>query len=274
MAFTLTHPKEDQHGNPKENIFLAFDEKGAFLGHSYVYPNKIHQQIDAYPYLIYMDVQMVDTIDACTKEQVHQALFDRTFNRALTLREQEMHLKARIYTGFEPNDSLLNFYTKNGFREDYIIKMEATINNCITCTLPPNITAVPMPLTEEALKIYENHYNSIFVSPLNCEAFKDMQQKKGFESTQFYFDGNHCGSCVVFQKDGIGYIDTLFLFPKYRNQGIAKIMLQYVFSHFIQSHVFSIQLDVWALNQPAVSLYESFGFKEISKTMMFPGISL
>ncbi len=78
----------------------------------------------------------------------------------------------------------------------------------------------------------------------------------------------------VFEKDGLGYIETLYVLPDVRGKGISKIIVKYIFDYFLINGLNKTKLEVWELNKRAVKLYKSFGYQEVEKSFMFPGITL
>ncbi|MBK1812269.1 GNAT family N-acetyltransferase [Clostridium sp. YIM B02505] len=272
MGIEIKNPMEDQYGNSKDNIFIAFKDDGNYLGSSYVYPNTNHRQIEEIPYLIFMDINLAENMDKSLEAEVKQLLFDKVFLRAKELREERPDLNARIYSGFQYNMENMNFYIKNGFEEDYSIIMEASIDDGFKYTLPKEVEIVDVNLeVEEELVDYKKMYDEIFISPVDMDGFIEQSKRACFKSLYFLVQGKRCGGCTIFQDDTFGYIETIYVLPEARGKGIAKVILNYIFNYFLVNGLSQTKLEVWELNKPAVSLYKSFGFNEIEKNLMFPG---
>jgi hypothetical protein len=139
MGIEIKNPVEDQYGNSKNNIFLAFSDDGSYLGSSYVYPNMNHCQIEEIPYLIFIGINLEEKMDKLLKDKVKQELFDKVFFRANEIRKERPDLNARIYSGFEYDKDNMNFYVKNGFDEDYSIIMKTNIKEDFKYELPKGI---------------------------------------------------------------------------------------------------------------------------------------
>lgn len=275
MNIEIKNPTKNQYGNNKDNIFLAFSDDGSYLGSSYVYPNMNHYQIEEIPYLIFIDINLEENMDKLLKDKVKQELFDKVFLRANEIRKERPDLNARIYSGFEYNMDNMEFYIRNGFEEDYSIIMEANINEDFKYTLPEEVEVVQMNLeVEEELIEYRQMYDEIFISPLDTEALIEQSKEKCFKSLYFFVHGKRCGGCTIFQNDGLGYIETIYVLPEVRGKGISKIIINYVFNYFLINGINKTKLEVWELNKPAVRLYKSFGYQEVEKNLMFPGINL
>lgn len=275
MKIEIKNPTENQYGNSSKNIFLAFSDDGNYLGSSYVYPNMNHLQIQEIPYLIFIDINLEENVDKALKDKVKQELFDKVFFRANEIRKERPDLNARIYSGFEYSIDSMEFYIKNGFEEDYSIIMEANINEDFKYTLPKDVEVVQINLqVEEELIEYRHIYDEIFISPLDTDALIEKSKDKCFKSLYFLVNGKRCGGCTILKNDDVGYIETIYVLPEVRGRGISKIILNYVFNYFLVNGINKTKLEVWELNRFAVRLYKSFGYQEVEKSLMFPGISL
>jgi len=273
MNIEIKNPEEEQYG--KENIFLAFSDRGNYLGSAYAYPNTNHHQIHETPYLIFIDINIESNIDKVLKDEVKQKLFDKTFLRAKELRMKRPDLKARIYSGFEYNKEKLNFYIKNGFEEDYSIIMESDIKEDFKYILPEGIEVTDINLnSQKELMEYRAMYDEIFVSPLDIDSLVEQSRQDHFKNLYFLIDSKIQGGCTIFEKDGFGYVETLYVLSEAREKGISKIIVNYIFDYFLSKNLNKTKLEVWELNKRAVNLYKSFGYNEVKKNLMFPGITL
>jgi ribosomal protein S18 acetylase RimI-like enzyme len=275
MEIEIKNPKEDQYGNSKENIFLAFGDNGSYLGSAYTYPNINYHQTYETPYLIFIDIDIEFNMEELLKDEVKQKLFDKVFIRAKELRMESPDLKARIYSGFEYNDEKLDFYIKNGFDENYSIIMEADIKEDFKYTLSEGIEVTEINLnSQKELMEYSAIYDEIFISPLDIDALLEQSKQKHFKNLYFLADGKIQGGCTIFEKDSFGYIETLYVLSEARGKGTSKIIVNYIFDYFLSKNLNKVRLEVWELNKCAINLYKSFGYNEVKKNLMFPGITL
>lgn len=276
MNIDIINPAEDQYGNSKNNIFIAFGADGGYLGNAYVFPGDInHRQIEEVPYLIYMSINVEDHVGEGLKKEVKQELFDKVFGRAKEIRMEKPDLIARIYAGFEYDEANMEFYVENGFHEDYSILMEATIEDDFTYKLPKGMEVIEIDVGEhKELNDYNDMYDAIFISPLDTGALAEQSKRNCFKNLYFSVDGRRCGGCTIFEKDGLGYIETMYVLPDARGKGISKTIMSYIFDYFLANGLNKTKLEVWELNRRALKLYESFGYKEAEKCYMFPGITL
>lgn len=58
-------------------------------------------------------------------------------------------------------------------------------------------------------------------------------------------------------------IYTFVVHPKYFNQGIGKVLIDFAYECAIKNNVEALRLDVYEGNLPAIKLYEKCGFKYI-----------
>ena len=275
MNFQIHNPREDQYGNSKDNIFIAFDTSGNYLGSAYAYPSINHYQTYETPYIIFIDVNVESNEDKLLYKEVRQKLFDRVHSRAKELRMKRKDLKARIYSGFEYDEDKLNFYINNGFNEDYSIIMETQIIEDFEFALPKNMSVVDLEVdSEKSIMEYKTIYDEIFVTPLDIDNLRDQAKLMHFKNLYFLIDGKPIGGCTIFQKNGLGYIETVYVLPEAMGKGISKIIVNYIFQYFLSVGLKRTSLEVWQSNKRAVELYKSFGYKEVQRNLMFPGIFL
>ncbi|QAA33131.1 GNAT family N-acetyltransferase [Clostridium manihotivorum] len=275
MIINISNAQEDQYGNSKENIFIALSDEYNYLGSAYAYPSINFHQIYDTPYLIFLSINIEDKLDKTTADEVKQELFDKVLFRAKELRNIRPDLRARIYSGFEYDIDNLQFYIKNGFEEDYSIIMEAEIAKDFSYSLPKGIMVKELKLSsEKELEEYKTLYDEIFITPLDLESYQEQKQRRYFKNLEFFKDEVLVGGCTIFQKHGVGYIETLYVLPEARGKGISKYIMNYIFDYFISKGLYKSRLEVWQLNKKAVKLYEGFGYKEIKKKLMFPGITV
>ena len=65
----------------------------------------------------------------------------------------------------------------------------------------------------------------------------------------------------------VGWISDLYVKKEHRNQGHAALLMKLAL-HAFKKHGFSdVRLNVYAHNEKAIKLYESLGFKDVSKFM-------
>lgn len=248
MNIEVCRAKEDNYGNSKENIFIAYDDRQNYLGSSYVYPTINVHQTNETPYLLFIGIEVVEKIEQSLASEVKQRLFDAVLQRAKVLREERNDLKCRIYTGFQYDEKKLAFYLKNGFEEDYSIFMENTILESTYASLTKNFQVEEYSVvSKENLASFKEKYDEIFVSPLGSEGFAAAQENdKSFKNFYFYLDGQLVGECSVREENECGWIEILYVLQEKRGLGISKGIMSYIHQYFLEKGIHKVKLEVWA----------------------------
>ncbi len=71
------------------------------------------------------------------------------------------------------------------------------------------------------------------------------------------------GYVISFRRRDIGYISVLAVIPAYRRRGIAQALIWAATDYLHALNIASIQVDAFTDSIPAVSLYETVGFRVI-----------
>ena len=113
---------------------------------------------------------------------------------------------------------------------------------------------------------------------LHCELSSDF--RKHFESFSFSErveqllrkehltvflaknDGNSIGYCVVTKDHEIGELDSIYVKPEFRGQGIGRILMSKSLEWVTNMNCESIKVDVVDGNCSALRFYEKYGFKK------------
>ena len=272
MGIIIRQENEDKYGNAKENIFHAFDDKEQYIGTGYVYPTINKHQTNETPYLLFVEINVGEHPQA---KEARQLLFEAVMKRANELRKEKQELKCRIYAGFEWNQEKMDFYLSNGYEEDYSIVMEAELAKNEMETLSSNVKIEEFSVfNKEDFESYKKEYDEYFVTPLDEGFVEEQMEDATFKNFRFYLEGQMVGAFSVKLEDQCGWIETLYVKENFRGRGIAKMMMHTIHQYFVEKGMTKAKLEVWELNTRAVNLYKSFGYKEIQKNCMFPGITV
>lgn len=274
MQYLIKNPKQDMNGNIKENIFIAYDEQGNILGNAYLYPVVNHYQTYATPHMIYFDVHIGIENENLCKDSLQSAFYDAIMARALSIKNDRKDLKTRLYTGCINDTYKLNCLKEMGFDDDCTLIMAADINSDVHENLKSVQTKTIELEVDKSFKDYEKDYNELFIRPLSIEMIQELQSSDYFSCKEVIVDKKSIGSYTVYIDDGLGYIETLFVHPAYIGQGHSKIVLESAMADLQSQGIKKVELEVWKSNERARHLYEGYGFKEIAKNIMFPGIDL
>ena len=91
---------------------------------------------------------------------------------------------------------------------------------------------------------------------------------KNTTSIAAYHDGEIVGICVIVKNPRlkmmhIAHLNSMYVKPNYRRNGISKGLLDYSFDFLQGSDVEILHLSVVEHNENAIALYKKVGFKEI-----------
>lgn len=274
MKYNIKNPKDDHHDNPKENIFIAYDEIGNPIGNAYTYPVVNHYQTYKNPYMIYFEVMVGVHVEDICGHELKEALYEKVYQRALILRKEKSDLEAKFYTGFMNDPKRLECFTQKGFNEDCTVIMNLKeLSDKFELGNDLEYRDLEIDDEEEFLS-YQTLHNKLFISPLDVELLNDMQHSEHFKCVMAFKDGECIGGCTLFLDEGLGYIETMFVTPEYIGKGHSKEILKYALNYFHELNAKEVDLEVWRSNERAVKLYEQFGFKEVGVNIMFPSLKI
>lgn len=95
--FIIKNPKENIHGNNKENILIAYNENGEYLGRGYIFPNINYDMAVEHPLNIYVDIEMKRENEL--GNEVSGKLLEELTNRAHEVQKEYPDVKSRLYSG-------------------------------------------------------------------------------------------------------------------------------------------------------------------------------
>jgi ribosomal protein S18 acetylase RimI-like enzyme len=78
----------------------------------------------------------------------------------------------------------------------------------------------------------------------------------------YYLTRNIAGVIEIDNHQDISHIQSLVVDPKYFRKGIGKKLIQFILDTY-KTKLFTVETGID--NQPAIKLYESFGFQELKQ---------
>lgn len=278
MSFEIINPQEDMHGNKKENIFLALDENGQYMAHSYVWAYENYHSSYARPRNILISLNIPEAIES-NRECIMQILFDNTFKRAYELKDELWYGQTvRIYGGALAGEKgKIQFYLKQGFKDD-----DATLFMRINLKSVGLISNLPMWNiernqldTESSQNAFIERHKSIFINDLNLDKLHYFMAQPMWALYGIYKDQELAGECMIFEKDASGYIEMLYVLPEVRGKGASDALLNSVFLQFKEKGYKEANLIVWQRNARAIKFYEKHGFRLTGeREEVYPGIDV
>ena len=70
-----------------------------------------------------------------------------------------------------------------------------------------------------------------------------------------------------FTHRDIGWISDVYVKKEFRNQGVAKVLIEQSLAEFKHLGYDDVRLNVFSFNEKAIRLYEKLGFRDVSKFM-------
>lgn len=131
----------------------------------------------------------------------------------------------------------------------------------IRAAVPDDLPAVTQLLTsrDELFLVYPNgHF------PFTLAQARQLYNER-FEFTVLCDNDTIIGFGNLYDRyrDDYAFIGNVFIAPEFRQQGMGKLLLTYMIkAAFEKYRLQEVRLSVFADNQPAIALYQSFGFRE------------
>ena len=116
--------------------------------------------------------------------------------------------------------------------------------------------------SKNARSCYEFDFKSI--KHWNQNQWENEIEKDSVTAIGLYLNNSILGVCVFHKIFDEAEIRYLSVHPAYKRKGLGKILIRYVFKECENENIKRIFLEVSLTNKPAISFYNSFGFKTIS----------
>ncbi len=100
-----------------------------------------------------------------------------------------------------------------------------------------------------------------FSMPWSARDFLEMVEADYAHYYVAELDGELAGCCGIRNIAGEGEITNVVIAARHRKKGIGRKMMEYMLERAKENGMGDLTLEVRVSNQPAISLYESLGFK-------------
>ena len=107
--------------------------------------------------------------------------------------------------------------------------------------------------------------NECFSTPWSEEMFKEEISGRFSHYYVAEIDGHAVGYMGMWSLSGEGHITNVAVAREYRRRGIAKALISHFEEIARSENLEFMTLEVRASNEPAISLYKSFGFCEVGR---------
>lgn len=272
MKIKIFNPKEDMHGNQRENIFIVMDEENQYIGSGYVFPKLTPSLTPEHPLNVFIDMHLKpEYLEHTIGEKLFKALYKRT---------QELmsipNIQGLLYFGTDnPDHPLLTFYEQH----DFNLKLPAVL---LQRQIPDDIIINDLHqivsgdhLDEAFKRMLIEHHNTLFISPLNETTLHEFQHKPHFLNMAVYDQETFIGNMILYtleeQGKTVGKIENIFVLKPFNKQGLGKELLHLAYDYFQKLGIEEVCLEVWQANKNAYDFYHHLGFKVDRVTEFYVG---
>lgn len=279
--FIIKNPEQNMYGNQKENILIAFDEKGNYLGRGYIFPNINYDMAVEHPLNIYIDIEMQSENEL--GDEVSGKLLNELIMRAKEVQKEYKDIKSRLYTGCMVDEvKKYNFFISKGFIHDggtYLL--ECDLNSYIN----KNVLLSNIEIREgnclssiDQINFIELH-NTIFIKTIDDELLDKINRHEMVKYYTAYNNDEVIGNILIYAERTeddllVGKIENLFVVDKWRKSKIARYLMNKAIDYFNKNDIKTIQLEVWNANKIAYSFYQNLGFRFKDEIELYLGIYL
>jgi GNAT superfamily N-acetyltransferase len=267
----------DRHGTQKENIFIARDGNGKYLGSLLIYPYFDYDLEPEHPHNIYFHLHAEQGKDL--SESVKDLLLEYALRRATEIKRDAEQTKTRVYACFlKHQQEEIAYFLHRGFTHDEGMLILERHDSAVP---PPSeapkeftIQAWKMESDAEQRQLIEAHRSVFPRHAYNTERLQELKSLPGWKNFTAFSHTQIVGNIMVFIKhdsDAIGYIEDLFVQKQWRRRGVGKYLLYAALAHFHGMGIHRVQLEFWSANKPALRLYRGFGFSSIDETEIAVG---
>ena len=74
--------------------------------------------------------------------------------------------------------------------------------------------------------------------------------------------GSPAGFCLAAHEEGIGYLVTMDVLPKYRRRGVASALLRETESRLDAARAVEVWLETATDNEPAIAFWQKHGYRK------------
>ena len=264
----LQHPMGPYQGMPPENVFFVIDELGIQSGMGYViYQYQPHTDPDC-PINIYFHLDEVG-------EQSYQ-LLGALVARARQMRDQNVDVKARVYTNVAPDDEKeLAFYEHNGLDIQYSELVMLLHVPAGESRVPMGCTMDQVPLNtldEQMALIGRLQQNDIM--HIGLADLQRMMRTPHFHCLGLYRQGALIGEVLVSGTGEECEMHAVYIMPGFRRQGFARALVHRVMVIKGTEGVQRFVARFLSRSSPQSGLARAFQAEELAVVTLFPKLQI
>jgi GNAT superfamily N-acetyltransferase len=273
----IINPDVDQHGAQKENIFVALDKDGTYLGSIYIYPFYAYDLEPEHPHNLYLYLHSEPGKEM--SEQVKDQLLEKVLQRAAEIKKEEKQTKTRVYTGFLPHQKEgMDYFLQRGFIHDEGMHVLERLSREVIppMEMPRGVTVQSWKMVTEVeqQQFIETHRQIFPRHPYSHERLSELKSLPGWNNFTAFDEEDIAGNVMMHinpDDTAVGWIEDLFVQRDYRRRGIGRFLVHTALTYFHNMGIHRVQLEHWSANKPALQLYRAFGFSQIDETEIAVG---
>lgn len=264
------------------NILCAIDESGEFLGYAPLYP-VLMRDASALPHTLWTEIKVHPNLHDA--HAIKDCLLERILIHAQELTKDFPGHPIHLAFQYFPSESAsIEYVLSKGCKHtESVFTMKRELSKEIpTSVRVDGIMMRPWKMESEAeQQMYVEVRNLCFPeAPIALDAWRYfmMSPMWAVGTTFAAFEGEQLvGNIAVFwneaenQQTGnkVGYTEYIFVRPDWRGKNIARELITLGLQHLKEHGLEAAHLEVKALNQNALRLYENLGFEVLRESRFY-----
>jgi ribosomal protein S18 acetylase RimI-like enzyme len=273
----ISHPEQDHPAAPKENIFLALDMAGAFLGSASIHPYISPDLEPDHPHNI--GVFFHTSSEIPLTDPVKEQILEKIYQRAAEIKSEVGSEKTRLYACyFSHQTDEIEFFLNRGFLHDesMLILERSNPGKFPEISIPERFSTTPSYLeTDSGQDRFISAHKKIFGQhAYTPERLAEISREPGWRNITALSEEKIAGNIMLYQDDQdqkLGYIEDLFVPKDFRGQGLAQGLLSEGLKYLDSLGISSVRLELWSANWVARHLYQKFDFKVVEEPQIALG---
>lgn len=269
-----------------QNIFCAIDERGELLGYAPLYPVLVRDASNL-PHTLWTEIKVHPKVDAPT--EIKDCLLEHIVRRARELTSDLPGHPINLTFQYFPSETAsIEYVASKGCKHtESVFTMRRDLSQEIPAAVPVEEIALrPWKMESEAeQQMYVAVRNQCFPeAPVELGEWQYFMMSPMWSVGTTYaafHEQQLVANTAVFWNEAeneqtgkkIGYTEYIFVHPDWRGKNIARQLITLGLRHLKEHGLEEARLEVKALNQNALRLYQGLGF-EVMRESRFYVLSL
>jgi ribosomal-protein-alanine N-acetyltransferase len=127
-----------------------------------------------------------------------------------------------------------------------------------------SVTCDIQPMTEEHIEAVLELERDLFSDPWPESMFREDIVSARSYPVVAYVDNELAGYAILWHGIDEGHLTNIAVRRDLQRKSVAKRLLSYILQRALAHHMREVFLEVRISNEPAISLYEKFGFQKVA----------